>query len=157
MKMALTLLDELARAEGYRSSAYYDTEGYLTIGYGHKISDDRTMSTGIANAQCGAPWSTAKAREHLEVDLKIAERALVKTVLGPLSIADTELPAVVYDVLLELVFNMGASRLLGFKDFLAALKAKRYEAAAFHLLKSKWTFQVGAERAFRIADKVFYA
>ena len=47
-------------------------------------------------------------------------------------------------------FNMGISRLLGFRKALAAVRAHQWDTAAAEMLDSKWTGQVGA-RATRLA------
>jgi lysozyme len=45
-------------------------------------------------------------------------------------------------VIVELVFNLGLTRLLGFKKFLAAMAEQRWPHAAAELANSKWQKQV---------------
>lgn len=45
-------------------------------------------------------------------------------------------------VIVELIFNMGLPRLLGFKKFLAAMSEQRWPHAAAELADSKWQKQV---------------
>lgn len=45
-------------------------------------------------------------------------------------------------VIVELIFNMGLTRLLGFKKFLAAMAEQRWPHAAAELADSKWQKQV---------------
>ena len=47
------------------------------------------------------------------------------------------------NVLVELCFNIGINRLLGFKKMLAALHKNDYATAADEMLDSKWAVQVG--------------
>ena len=47
------------------------------------------------------------------------------------------------NVLIELCFNIGINRLLGFKKMLAALQKNDYATAADEMLDSKWAAQVG--------------
>jgi lysozyme len=54
------------------------------------------------------------------------------------------------DVLIEMVFNLGYSRLSGFKKMFAALERKDYDEAANQMLDSKWAIDVG-ERARTLA------
>jgi lysozyme len=46
-------------------------------------------------------------------------------------------------VLIEMVFNLGMPRLMGFKKMLSALERKDYEQAAKEMLNSRWSVQVG--------------
>lgn len=55
------------------------------------------------------------------------------------------------NVLANMMFNLGAPRLMGFRKFLAYAEAGRYDAAAGEMLDSTWARQVGA-RALRLAD-----
>jgi lysozyme len=56
-------------------------------------------------------------------------------------------------VLVELVFNLGMPRLLGFKKMWAALDRKDYAAAADEMMDSKWAQQVKG-RAKTLSDKM---
>ena len=50
-------------------------------------------------------------------------------------------------------FNLGLTRLLKFKKFLAALEKKDYETAAIEMMDSRWAVQVKG-RANRLRDKI---
>jgi hypothetical protein len=52
-----------------------------------------------------------------------------------------------------MAFNLGASGLAEFKNFLGAVKSKNYTTAATEMLKSNWSKQVG-NRAKTLADIV---
>lgn len=54
-----------------------------------------------------------------------------------------ELDEARFGALLNMTFNMGVPRLLGFVNMLAALKAGDYEAAGNHAMNSLWYSQVG--------------
>lgn len=56
-------------------------------------------------------------------------------------------------VLINMCFNLGISRLLGFKNFLGALKAGDYEKAAKEATDSAWYRQVG-DRAKRLVATI---
>jgi len=60
------------------------------------------------------------------------------------------LPQAAQRGLLNMLFNLGLSRLLLFTNMLSALEQRRFDDAADEALKSKWADQVGA-RAVRIA------
>ena len=48
-------------------------------------------------------------------------------------------------------FNLGLSRLLGFKKFLAAMEVADWDKAGKEMLDSKWSRQVGP-RSTRLRD-----
>jgi lysozyme len=55
------------------------------------------------------------------------------------------------DVLIDMCFNLGITRLLGFRRMLAACKNEDWTWAANEMLASKWAKQVG-KRAYELAD-----
>ncbi|MEL0100009.1 MAG: glycoside hydrolase family protein, partial [Opitutae bacterium] len=61
-------------------------------------------------------------------------------------------PELVQRGLINMVFNLGLTRLMGFKNMLLALEEGRYSEAAEHALDSRWAEQVG-DRAQRIAEQ----
>ena len=56
-------------------------------------------------------------------------------------------------VMVNMCFNLGLSRLLGFEKFLAAMEAGDWETAGIEMLDSKWAVQVG-NRSERLKDLV---
>jgi len=121
----------LKRDEGLRLKPYRCSAGKLTIGYGRNLED-----VGITEAE---------AEILLEHDIRR-------------SLADLDralpwwrgLPAPQQRGLINMRFNLGLTRLLGFKKMLAALQAGNGKLASEEALSSKWADQVGA-RARRIA------
>lgn len=120
----MTLLDRLKKHEGFRSKPYRCPAGKLTIGYGRNIEDN-----GITEAE---------ASFLLVEDVKKCRAECQKSFawFGDMD-RDRQ------DVIVELDFNMGLKRLLGFKKMLAACARKDYEAAAREMLDSLWARQVG--------------
>jgi lysozyme len=49
-----------------------------------------------------------------------------------------------------MAYNLGLTKLLGFKKMIAAIKRKDYSAAAVEMLDSKWHIDVG-DRAVELA------
>lgn len=125
------MADELTRDEGLRLKPYEDSLGILTIGIGRNLRD-----RGI---------SREEAFHLLNNDLDEVEAAL-----------DGALPwwsgldEVRQRVLANLCFNLGLSRLLKFKETLAHLERREFNAAADEMLRSTWAGQVGP-RAQRLA------
>ena len=48
------------------------------------------------------------------------------------------------DVIIEMIFNLGLPRFLGFKKMIQALREDDYPQAAIEMLDSKWARQVGS-------------
>jgi lysozyme len=60
------------------------------------------------------------------------------------------LPTQVQGVLTEMVFNLGKTGLSEFKNFLAHIKQRDFDAASEEMLRSAWAKQVG-DRAKTLA------
>lgn len=129
----LTLLRlELQRDEGFRSKPYKDSVGILTIGYGRNLED-----VGIDKDEAAMLLAN-----------DIAKASSVAYNLWPWL---KKKPPAIQRGLINMVFNMGPSRVLGFQKMLWALEKDDYVEAAKQALDSKWAKQVG-KRAERIAD-----
>lgn len=127
----MTIRDDLIRDEGIRLTPYKDTEGVLTIGIG------RNLQEGITEAEAVTLLDNDIVKH--EKDLDRAEPWWRGR------------PECIQRALLNMCFNMGISRLGGFKKMLAALHAGDYQTAHDEALNSQWAKQVG-ERAVRVAS-----
>ena len=87
----------------------------------------------------------AESRALLENDIDLAAGVLSGLIEDWDGLDDVRQRA-----LLNMAFNLGP-RLAGFVDFLAAVRARRWDAAAAEMINSKWAKQVG-ERAKRLAE-----
>lgn len=115
--------------EGNVASPYKDTLGFWTIGVGHFIGKDLNkmrLSARIIN-------------ELLLEDMEIAWQ-VVCALFGTERVARWEVGRQL--ALLNLAFNLGATKLSQFTNTIAAIKADRWDDAAQHLAKSKWAEQV---------------
>lgn len=128
------LLQQLIRDEGMRLHPYKDTVGKLTIGIGRNL-DDVGISEGEAQTLCTNDISHALA--SLDANLPWT---------GGLD--EVRLAA-----LTNMCFNIGIGRLMGFKNFLAALEAGDYAKAGEEMESSLWYGQVGA-RAYRLKIQI---
>ena len=124
------LRQQLTAHENLRLFPYTDTVGKLTIGIGRNLTD-----RGISHAE---------ARILLDNDINRTLDDL--TVFAWFSLLD----AVRQRVFVDLCFNMGLTRHLGFERMLAAAVAGQWETAAAELLDSRYAQQVG-DRAVRLA------
>jgi lysozyme len=57
------------------------------------------------------------------------------------------------DALINLCFNLGFTRLLGFKNAMSAMAVGDYDTAADEFLDSRWAIQVGM-RAIEVTDMI---
>lgn len=128
----MNIKDDLRRDEGLRLYPYKDSVGKWSIGYGRNLSDN-----GI---------TPEEAEILLAHDVYAAEKGLDAALPWW-----KELDSLRRRALLNMAFNMGIPKLLGFVKMLDALKRRDFETAAKEALDSKWAGQVGS-RAERIAD-----
>ena len=63
------------------------------------------------------------------------------------------LPEDLQKVMANMCFNLGITRLLKFKNFLAAMEDKDWDKAAVEMIDSRWATQVGP-RSVRLKDRV---
>ena len=126
------LIEELKADEGVVLTLYKCSAGKNTIGVGRNI-DDR----GITEDESDYLLSN-------DIDLCVRELETAFSWFPSLSDARQR-------VLVNMCFNLGLSRLMGFKKFLSAVEAEEWETAAVEMLDSKWAKQVGL-RSTRLRD-----
>lgn len=137
----VALRAELSRDEGREPMMYLDSEGIETIGVGWNLKHnplpedviDRLLDEGIEQAEEALDKIEPRWRDTSKVT-QARQRAL-----------------------LNLAFNLGQTRLAGFKKMWESIgnaittgNASWWDEAAKHALDSKWATQVGP-RAQRIA------
>tara|TARA_E500000318_G_scaffold107581_1_gene117104 strand:+ start:805 stop:1176 length:372 start_codon:yes stop_codon:yes gene_type:complete len=109
--------------------------GYETVGVGRNI------------AESGLGLSEDEIDYLLKNDIKRCKQEL--TALSWF----TDLDSVRQDALINLCFNLGMTRLMGFKNAMAAMAEGNYEKAADEFMDSKWATQVGS-RADEVTEMV---
>lgn len=122
--MNIQLINSIEHHEGYRDRAYQDTEGVWTIGYGTNLQELRI--------------DEALARAWLLKDIDAA--GLYAKRFPEYQKLDT---LARQNVFTEMVYNMGPSRVAGFRNMLAAIRVGDWDDAAKEMLDSKWARQVG--------------
>lgn len=130
MKTSDAGIDALKRREGFRAEVYDDGAGYLTIGYGHKL----TAAELAANFRV---LSFAKASELLRQDVQIAEATVNESVTVPLEQHE-------FDALVSLVFNIGGGAFRR-STLLKKLNANDRQGARQEF--AKWIFAGGRKLA----------
>ena len=123
--MTERLLEMLKRHEGVRSTVYLCSAGYETIGVGRNISSS------------GMGLSDDEVNYLLENDIERVIKELSTEYPWFNSLDDVR-----KDAMIDISFNLGATRLRGFKNALAAMEAADYTTAAKEFLDSKWSRDV---------------
>ena len=130
--------------EGVVYEIYKDHLGFETFGVGHLIVE--------ADPEHGQPVGTKvsedRVKECFEVDLDVAInecKVLYKDF--------DSWPDEVQQILVNMMFNMGRTRLSKFKNFQAALEAKDWKKAAVEGRDSLWYKQV-TNRAERLMKRL---
>lgn len=117
-------VDLIKKHEGLRLMPYKCTAGKLTIGYGRNIED-----TGI---------SEEEAEYLLESDIQQCFNYLQDKTDYFTGLCEPR-----QSVMVNMLFNLGWTRLSKFKNMIAALQAGDYKKASIEMLDSRWAKQVG--------------
>jgi lysozyme len=134
------LVEELRRDEGVRYTPYADTKGIPTVGVGHNL-----QACSLPNGW-SYPLSDDQVNTLLERDLLNVFSDLNRDLPWW-----TDLNDVRQRVICNMCFNLGMSKLAGFKNTLVSMRQGAYADAAAEMLNSAWASQVGA-RAQRLAQ-----
>ena len=128
------LIEELKRDEGVELRPYKCSAGFLTLGVGRNIEE-----RGI----------TMDESDYLLAnDITICEEEATRVFKWYDTLSDVR-----QRVILNMVFNLGLTKLLNFKKFLAAMEAEDWEEAGKQMLDSRWAKQVG-NRADRLEQMI---
>ncbi len=130
--MAESPTEMLARHEGFEGKPYKCTSGKVTIGYGFNLDD--------------WPLTPSECLPILESRMRRVRTDLANRISYFFS-----LPEAAQDVLVNMAYQMGVSGLLGFRRFLAALQARKFEDAYHEGLQSAWAQQT-PKRARELMD-----
>lgn len=128
-----TLLEMIARHEGKRRVMYEDSLGLPTIGVGHNLSK---------------PLSDMAIAQILRDDVDDAYNDCLHAFPWFADLTQSRQWAMI-----DMCFNLGLTRLLGFKKFLQAMELGDYETAANEMLDSLWAKQVKG-RALELAQLI---
>jgi lysozyme len=118
------LKDQLILHEGLKLEPYQCTAGKLTIGVGRNIED-----IGITEDE---------ARYLLDNDILRVCDELDRNLPWWRDLSDAR-----QRVLVDMVFNLGISRFMQFKNTIAAIESGDYDTASEEMLNSRWADQVG--------------
>ena len=145
----------LMQDEGFRAEPYKCTAGVVTQGYGATILVDRGVDANGADIislfpaeMDGAPIMEMAARELLRSNIYTA---IIDA--QDIFVRFDEMNAIRQEVLVNMAFNLGKTRLSKFRRMIAALKIPNYHQAANQMESSKWFWQVG-NRAKRLVSEM---
>ena len=124
-------VDMLKIHEGYEQYPYVCSMGITTIGYGRNLE-----SRGLTEEE---------ALYLLRCDVKLADGELLDQYDYYWGISGVR-----KSVLIDMMVNLGSTRLRQFKRMHKALEDRNYDQAALEMLDSKWADQVG-NRALTLA------
>lgn len=127
------LLESVKYHEGYRDTAYQDSVGVWTIGYGTNLQTLRI------DRELAEKWLREKLAEARAFAETLPEWAVLD---GPRR-----------DVVVEMIYNLGERGYSLFVNTRRAMQEGRFEDAAKGMLGSKWARQVGL-RATRLAAQM---
>lgn len=140
------LLKNIKYFEGYEPKPYKDTQGIPTIGYGINLTDP-------ANIEFIKKNTPYKVDQVLKGEVNFSEKYASRYVDNKINNVYKEAknlhpnldsyPAPVQNVILDLGYNMGTTKLAGFKNFNSALQKGNYSKAAEELKNSNYYNQTG--------------
>ena len=128
------LIEQLKRHEGVKKHVYKDINGLEHIGAGRNIS---ASGLGLSDE---------------EIDYLLSNDILrcIKELSAEYSWFGN-LDEIRQEAIINIFFNLGATKYRGFKKANAAMEAADYKLAATDFLDSRWASQVGS-RALEITD-----
>lgn len=139
-----SVYEQLKIDEGVVYEVYHDHLGLPTFGVGHLVLE----SDPEHGKPLGTPVSEDRVKDCFEKDLD--------TAISECKVLYTQFedwPGEVQEILVNMMFNMGRTRLSGFKNFKKALEAEDWSKAAVEGRDSKWYRQV-TNRAERLMSRL---
>ena len=139
--------DELAGSvklsEGFRDHIYKDTEGFATIGWGHKVVHED-------NFEEGRTYSKEELQEVFDNDLRKA-LGLARQLMEENDVRD--LPTTAQHTITEMCFQLGKSGVSKFRNMWKALQNRDFNTASLEMLDSKWNRQT-PNRCKKLSDQM---
>jgi len=136
---------QLIADEGVKYVIYLDHLGYATLGIGHRVvREDKEYWDPL-----GSPVSKERVTELFRQDVGIA----VGDCEALYGSGYSSWPPEVHEILVNMMFNMGRTRMRKFKRMKAALMKQDWKTAAKEGRDSKWYHQV-PNRAERLMSRL---
>ena len=131
--------ERIKEHEGYRDTVYICSEGYRTIGYGHRCFEDED-------------WQDNKKypKEVLDLQFDIDFRASAREAEAIYEHGNEGMNPRVLSILTEMVFQLGQGGVRKFKKMLRAITIQDWKEASNQMLDSLWAKQTPS-RAKKLA------
>ena len=118
----MTLINQIKKHVGYKSTVFECTEGYDTIGYGFAIKD-----LELSEEVCNIILTEKLAKLQLSISNKFEWF--------------DDSPVIVKDVVTNMCYQLGLSGFSKFKKTIYYLETEQYEEASTECLDSLWAKQ----------------
>ncbi len=135
IEITKNLRDRVKSHEGCVLEPYDDSLGKLTVGIGHLVQAHERK-----RFQLGVKITQEEADELFDIDLNRAAAGADELIIKNIGDHD-DLPQVIQEVLVEMVFQLGATGVKQFRNMWASLKEKDWPMAAMHMKDSRWRKQ----------------
>ena len=130
--MSYELLSESVKlSEGFRNKIYQDTEGFDTIGWGHKV-------VSADNFVAGKEYTEEELQEVFDKDLS---KAISQAKQLMIENGIDDLPEKAQHVLSEMCFQLGKSGVSKFRMMWKSLQEDNFIGASYEMLDSRWNKQ----------------
>ena len=130
----MTLIDQIKKHEGYKSTVYQCTEGYDTIGYGFAIKD-----LYLSKDVCDIILTEKLAKLQSDISRKFEWF--------------DDSPTTIKDAVTNMCYQIGLSGFSKFKKTIYYLETEQYEEASAECLDSLWAKQT-PNRAKEISEQI---
>ena len=124
----ISLRRRIKKNEGFSLTPYKDQLGHLTVGYGHLILPHETRLTENKN-------NKAQLKDLFIQDFNQALNDYKKLIKHKNHNKKDE------ELLIEMVFQMGASKVLKFKKLLSNMRKNKKHLVCFEMMNSLWYSQ----------------
>ena len=138
------LREQLEIDEGVRYDIYLDHLGLPTFGIGHLV----TKTDPESGQAVGTPISKERVAECFDMDVQSVINDCNK-----LYVDFEDLPEEVQQIIANMMFNMGYTRLSKFKGMKRCVDSKDWNQAADEMVDSRWYRQV-TNRANRLVERM---
>jgi GH24 family phage-related lysozyme (muramidase) len=138
------LREQLEIDEGVKYDIYNDHLGYPTFGIGHLVIK--------SDPECGQEVGTAISRERVAEAFESDVKGVIEDCNKLYNDFD-ELPEEAQQIIANMMFNMGRTRLSKFRGMKRGVDARDWDAAADEMVDSAWYRQV-TNRADRLVQRM---
>jgi lysozyme len=139
-----SLREQLEIDEGVKYDIYNDHLGYPTFGIGHLVIE--------SDPECGQEIGTAVSRERVAEAFESDVKGVIEDCNKLYNDFD-ELPEEVQQIIANMMFNLGRTRLSKFRGMKRGVDNKDWNAAADEMVDSRWYRQV-TNRADRLVQRM---